>query len=128
MPKKGWRTVTVREQRLEGLDHLYQEDKRRPKNQEFGGWFDNLLLEYVEFHEQLKEYGPFLEYNGTSVNTVHLYDHRIHKSVDVHINGKKRKLECMADETDCCTHVGFCFAIPEVYKVLIDAGFKEPKS
>ena len=97
MPKKGWRTVTVREERLSALDSLYKDDSKRPRNQEFGGWFDNLLLQYVEFHEQLKEHGPFLEYNGTSVNTVHLYDHRIKSSVDVYINGKKKKLECMTD-------------------------------
>ena len=127
LPKKGWRTVTVREERLSELDVLYKRDRKRPKNQEFGGWFDNLLLQYVEFQKELEEYGPFLEYIGTTENTVHLYDHRIRKSVDVYINGKKKQLECESDETDCCAHVGFCFAIPEVYKVLIEHGFKQPK-
>jgi hypothetical protein len=127
MPKKGWRTVTVREERLSGLDALYQQDKKRPKNQEFGGWFDNLLLQYVEFHEQLKEYGPFLEFKDTSENMIHLYDHRTHRSIDIHIHGKKRELQCQDDHTTDCVHIGFCFAIPEVYKVLIEAGFKEPK-
>ena len=125
---KGWTPISVTNDLATDLESIWKEDNKKPRNQKFSPWLNNILLEYVEYHEQLKEYGPFLEYNGTSENTVHLYDHRVHKSIDVHINGKKKKLECMADETDCCVHIGFCFAIPEVYKVLIDAGFKEPKS
>jgi hypothetical protein len=125
---KGWRTVNIRETRLKDLHNLFEDDRRRPKTQEFSGWLDNLLLVYAEFQKELKQYGPFIEYKDANENIIYLYDHRIKSSVDVYINGKKKKLECESDNTDCCAHVGFCFAIPEVYKVLIEAGFKEPKS
>lgn len=127
MPAKGWRTVSLRTERLEELDRLYQQDRKRPRLQEFGNWLDNILLLHIEFQEKLKEYGPFIEFKDVGENMVYLYDHRIKQSVDVYINGKKKELQCDADKTNNCVHVGFCFAVPEVYNTLIEAGFKQPK-
>jgi len=124
---KGWRTVNIRETRLHDLNNIYENDRKRPKNQEFSGWLDNLLFVYAEFQKELKQYGPFIEYKDANENIIYLYDHRIKQSVDVYINGKKKELQCQADERTDCLHVGFCYAIAEVYKVLIEHGFKEPK-
>ncbi len=124
---KNWDTVQVRTEIKTKLVQIYEEDKRKPQNQKFNAYFDNLLSRLVEHDEQLKHYGPFIEYKDANENMIYLYDHRIKKSVDVYINGKKKELQCHSDNTHCCVHVGFCFAIPEVYKVLIEHGFKQPK-
>lgn len=127
MPKPGWRTISLRLERLDQLNQIYYDDRKRPANQEFGGWFDNLLLKYVEFNNDLKRYGPFLEFKDADRNMINLYDHQKNKPVTVFIDGAKKKLHCDIDKDNNCIHVGFCFAIPEVFKVLIDNGFKEPR-
>jgi hypothetical protein len=127
VPKQGWKTFSIRNERLQQLTLIYKEDKNRPSNQEFGGWFDNLLLRYVEHNEALRRYCPFLEFKSTSENMIHLFDHKLNKTIDIYINGKKKELQCENDDRIDCLHIGFCFAIPEVYKVLIENGFKQPK-
>lgn len=127
MPQNpNWRTLPVRKEVKTKLKHIWATDKKRPKTQKFSGYVDNLLSSLVEFQEGLREYGPFLEFRGAD-NTISLYDHLKHRSVDVHIDGENRKLYCEVDKKSDCVHVGFCFAVPEVYKVLIEEGFKEPK-
>ncbi len=43
--------------------------------------------------------------------------------IEVH----EKSLYSREDEESVCVHVGFCFAIPEVYKILNERGFKPPK-
>lgn len=82
----------------------------------------------MEFQEQQKEYGPFLEFKDADQTMVNLYDHERRKSLAVYIDSLKKKLYCEYhnDKTDCL-HVGFCLGIPEVYLLLIKDGFKSPK-
>lgn len=126
MPKKGWKTFSIRNERLEKLTQIYEEDKKRPSNQEFGGWFDEFLAQYCEYVDSLKTYGPFLEFWNAEGNTINLYDHKLKEPVPVYLDGPDKCLKCSKCKTQNCIHIGFCFAIPEVYKVLIKHGFKEP--
>lgn len=128
MPKKGWKTFSIRNDRLDHLSKIYQYDKNRPSNQEFGGWFDELLSQFCEYRQALKEHGPFLELKSTSENMLHLFDYKLKKSIDISINRAKKELQCETDKRNDCLHIGFCYAIPEAYKILIDYGFKNPKS
>jgi hypothetical protein len=124
---EGWTPISVTVQLSERLRSIYDVDKNRPENQKFGAWVNNLLFKYVEFNQDLRKYGPFLEFKSTSENMIHLFDHKLNKSVDVYINGKKKELQCENHNRNDCLHIGYCFAIPEVYKVLIESGFKEPR-
>jgi hypothetical protein len=128
MPQNpNWRTLPVRKEIKTKLKQIWAADKKRPKTQKFSGYVDNLLSVMVEFQEELSRYGPFLEFRGAD-KTISLYDHLKNKSIEIYIDTKEKKLHCEADNKSAnCLHVGFCFAIPEVYKVLIERGFKEPK-
>lgn len=58
---------------------------------------------------------------------LHLFDYKLNKSIDISIDEVKKELICETDKRNDCLHVGFCYAIPETYKILIDYGFKNPK-
>lgn len=125
---KGWTPISVTDDLATDLESMWKEDRKRPKNQKFSPWVNNLLLKYVEFNKELKEYGPFLEFIEANDNEIFIADHRPKKlNTTVYIKDDKKELQCIVDKSIDCIHVGFCFAIPEVYKVLIEHGFKEPK-
>ena len=124
---KGWTVISVRQQLQKDLERVWEADRKRPGNQAFTSWMDELLQKYVEFNEDLRLYGPFLEFKDADQNMITLYDHQKNRSITVFIDGSKKRLHCDADKVNDCLHVGFCFAIPEVYRVLIRNGFKEPR-
>jgi hypothetical protein len=124
---KGWSPISVTVELYDRLNDIYESDNKRPENQKFSPWINTILQKFADHSQALKQYGPFLEFKDTSENMIHIFDHKLNKSIDVYINGKKKELQCETDKKTDCLHVGFCFAIPEVYKVLIAGGFKEPK-
>ncbi|AFU57260.1 hypothetical protein Ngar_c03420 [Candidatus Nitrososphaera gargensis Ga9.2] len=124
---KGWTVLTVRDQVKSRLEEIYEKDTKRPKNQKFTAYLDNLLTQYIDYHEKLQQYGPFIEYKDKRDNYVELYDHRKRQYVNVYINDQEKQLFCEFDNSADCCHVGFCFAIKEVYEILIDHGFRPPK-
>ena len=126
MPRKGWRTFSIRNERLEQLTDIYQHDTKRPSNQEFGGWFDELLLQLYDNVKTLREYGPFLEFWNAEDNMINIFDHKLQEPVSIFLDGPNKCLKCSKCKRQECLHIGFCFAIPEVYKVLIKHGFKTP--
>ena|ERR1044071_7350969 len=126
MPKKGWKTFSIRHERLEQLTQLYETDKKRPSNQEFGGWIDELLKQFYEYQVELKEYGPFIEFWNAEGNMINIFDHKLQEPVSIFLDGPDKCLKCSKCKRQDCLHIGFCFAVPEVYKVLIKHGFKEP--
>jgi hypothetical protein len=124
----GWETVQLRKNVKEALQEIYINDTKRAENQKFSAWFDNMLSEYIEYNKELATYGPFLEYWNAHGNMINLFDHRTQEPVSVFLDGPDKLMKCSKCKTKDCVHVGFCFAIPEVYKVLIKHGFKEPIS
>jgi len=105
---------------------MYERDRRRPGNQRFGQWFDNYLLELTAYEQELERYGPFISVESIMDNHVLLTDYRINKHVFVNVNSREKRLECEQDGSSDCVHVGFCFAIPSVYRVLVKNGFRKP--
>jgi len=55
-------------------------------------------------------------------------DHWRGKHFFIQISAKdKVALYCQEDNSENCVHVGFCYALPQVYKALIKKGFRPPK-
>lgn len=123
MTRKGWETVALRTVLLDRLKTLYHEDKNRPVNQSFNAYFENLLLIQTDYHEKIMKHGGFFEYVGAFDNHINIYDQKLKTSIRVYIHDKEKKLYCEKHESNDCLHVGFCYAIPEVYNVLIERGF-----
>lgn len=126
--KKGWLTVQIREQVKNNLLEIYNNDKKRPENQSFTAFLDQLLKDTISFNKQVTEYGPFLEFSSAIDNHVAIKDNTVDRLVTVYINVDKKELQCDFCQKTDCLHVGFCFVIPEIYRVLIELGFRPRKS
>jgi hypothetical protein len=115
---------------------LYNKLLERYKREEdtnvvsFTTWLTGYLLEKLEEDELLSRYAPGLELIGVEYNTAFIKDWFIDRIVEVVIRDQgvsKRFLYCRHCERDDCLHVGFCFAVREINKVLVEKGFKQPK-
>jgi len=127
MPYKGV-VVTIKESAYQKIRKEYE--RRTKGNIAFTTWLTNYILEHLEEDELLSCYAPGLEFIGTDGDTVFIKDWFIDRVVEVIIRDLgigKRFLYCRYCERDDCLHVGFCFAIREVNKMLIERGFKQPK-
>jgi serine/threonine-protein kinase RIO1 len=124
MPKSGWTTITLRTERLQALEKMYERDKKRPKNQKFGAWFDNFVEELTESDSLVERYGKFIEVESITESHILLLDNIAEKHYFVKILPTLAGLMCEQDESGRCVHVGYCLAIPKVYKALIMAGYR----
>ena len=124
MPKEGWRTVSIKEDRLEKLKEIFDNDYKKPKNQYFNAWLDNLLLNLVDHQENVQKYGPFLEVlNMKNAEEITLSDYKLDKIIHVFIKKDKKELQCDHCKKTNCVHIGFCYNVPEIYKKLVQFSF-----
>ena len=121
---KGWKPISIKEPLVKKLDSIRIKER---SDQEFGPWLNKILNEYADYSEKVEKFGQFIEGVNTTDNRITMYDNRINKPISVWINGKRRELQCENDQKTDCIHVGFCYAIPEIYRTLIDHGFRPPK-
>ncbi|MEM1971215.1 MAG: hypothetical protein QXM92_01980 [Candidatus Anstonellales archaeon] len=131
MARKGWRTVAIREELLKKALESYEEFKKDRPYTAFTDYINNLLWSVLEEDRYLSRYAPGLQFIGLDQNVVYVKDHFIDRIVEVEIHDEgisKRFLYCRYCERDDCLHVGFCFAIREVNKILVERGFKQPKA
>jgi predicted CopG family antitoxin len=128
MPRVGYTTITVRQ---EVYDKILKAYKERVKSSiSFSAWLSDYILEHLEEDELLSRYAPGLELIGVEYDTAFVKDWFIDRIVEVVIRDQgvgKRFLYCRHCERDDCLHVGFCFAVREINKVLVERGFKQPK-
>jgi predicted CopG family antitoxin len=128
MPRVGYTTITVRQ---EVYDKILKAYKERVKSSiSFSAWLSDYILEHLEEDELLSRYAPGLELIGVEYDTAFVKDWFIDRIVEVVIRDQgvgKRFLHCRHCERDDCLHVGFCFAVREINKVLVERGFKQPK-
>jgi predicted CopG family antitoxin len=128
MPRVGYTTITVRQ---EVYDKILKAYKERVKSSiSFSAWLSDYILEHLEEDELLSRYAPGLELIGVEYDTAFIKDWFIDRIVEVVIRDQgvgKRFLYCRYCERDDCLHVGFCFAVREINKVLVERGFKQPK-
>jgi predicted CopG family antitoxin len=128
MPRVGYTTITVRQ---EVYDKILKAYKERVKSSiSFSAWLSDYILEHLEEDELLSRYAPGLELIGVEYDTAFVKDWFIDRIVEVVIRDQgvgKRFLYCRYCERDDCLHVGFCFAVREINKVLVERGFKQPK-
>ena len=69
----------------------------------------------------------FAEINSAIDNHISIKDNTMDRLVTVYINTDKKELQCDFCNKTNCLHIGFCFFIQEVYKVLIELGFRPRK-
>lgn len=121
---KGWVPISVREGVKQKLEQIYNMDTKRPQNQRFTAYIENILLEFVEHDERVRKYGAFLEVASYSDNHILIMDREVGKHFFVQIASehKNAKLYCQEDASKNCVHVGFALGLPQVYKLLVSKG------
>lgn len=88
-------------------------------------YVSGLLWHVIEADDLLRRrYGPFLDLTALEGDTVILRDHKQDRLVEVFV--KEGDLHCRLDESSECYHVGYCYALPDVYKVLVEKSVKAP--
>jgi hypothetical protein len=125
---RNWVTITISKELYNKLRERYEAEKKRFVA--FTPWVSDYILERLEEDELLRRYGRFLSFIGTHSNEVHIADYFENRIVEVEFHDQgigKKIMYCRHCERDDCLHVGFCFAIREVNKILIERGFKPPK-
>ncbi|WP_103287627.1 hypothetical protein [Candidatus Nitrosocaldus islandicus] len=138
MTRKGWKNIIIREDIYNKFYEKYERYASKERKiinapvTSFTTWINKYMLEVLEEDELLSRYAPALEYIGISEsdNTIAIKDHFEDRIVEVEIHDRgigKRFLYCRYCERDDCLHVGFCFAIREVNKILVERGFKQPR-
>ncbi|MGD1837485.1 MAG: hypothetical protein ACPKPY_05445 [Nitrososphaeraceae archaeon] len=126
---KGWTAISIKNTVYERLEQIYKRDNKKPQNQKFTPWFEDFLLTFTTYNEKLERYGPFLELSNIEGNEIEIIDRRgkDKRMITVYVSGENKKLYCYQDDSNNCTHIGFCFAVPKIYNALINRGFKPPK-
>ena len=129
MPEGKWRTITVREEIYKTLQNVYERKvKTKRFDKTFTSWVNDLLLENLEDYEILQRYSPALEFLTTTTNTVVIKDYLKDVIAEVELRADDKSLYCKHCATDNCIHIGFCFAIKEVNRVLAKYGFRKPRT
>ena len=111
MPYKGYQTITVSQQVYEKV-----KKKAEKESKSVSSYAGEILACYMEAEEKLSRYAPFIELFGFEGNSVILRDHKINRVVDVYLHEKQ--LYCAHDESKDCMHISFCFALPQVRRVI----------
>jgi hypothetical protein len=120
LPKEGFSVITIHSQAHDRARSLYEEMVRsgKIKNKSFSKYVNDLILETIEADEALSLAAPHIEKSALVGNSVLLKDNKLGRMVEVQIQGKEKDLFCTYDKRNDCVHVGFSYAIPQVYAVM----------
>ena len=120
MPKPGFKTITVKEHVFNKYYELYKKAKKKRKVGEgtsFSGFVTSMMQETMAKYEAFAKHAPFLEKIAIEQDRVIIKDNKRDRIAEVMV--RNGELQCLLDEkkTDCI-HIGFVYALPEVYAVL----------
>ncbi|MDG7035272.1 MAG: hypothetical protein JRN53_05640 [Nitrososphaerota archaeon] len=88
----------------------------------FSGFVNDLIWHVIEADRVLSSKAPFLSEVGMTEDGVTLRDAKLDRIVEVKV--RNGELVCDLDNSNDCVHVGFAYAIPEVYRVINMIGRK----
>jgi hypothetical protein len=125
MPKPGFKTITVKEAIYNRYYSHYKKRERefKAKGISFSGFVTGLMEEAMQRHEAFLRHAPFIEKIAIENDRVILKDNKRDRIAEVMI--KDGQLQCLLDEKTDCLHIGFVYALPEIYEVLEKSGIKQ---
>jgi polyhydroxyalkanoate synthesis regulator phasin len=120
LPKEGFYVITIHSQACDKARSVYEEMVKsgKIKNKSFSRYVNDLILETIEADEALSLAAPHIEKSALIGNSVLLKDNKLGRMIEVQIQAKERNLFCTYDKRNDCVHVGFSYAIPQVYAVM----------
>jgi hypothetical protein len=119
MPKEGFSVITITQEAHDKAKTRYNQKLKLGQvesNKSFSRYVNDLIVEKVEEDENLARQAPFMQKVGMQDNSIMIKDNKIGRIAEVQVRGKD--LVCMLDDRRDCVHVGFAYAIPDVYRVI----------
>jgi hypothetical protein len=118
MPKEGFSVVTITQEAYDRAHARYNQKLRSKETdgKSFSRYVNDIIIEKIEEDENLALQAPFMQKVGMQDNSIMIKDNKAGRIAEVQIHGKD--LICMLDEKKDCVHVGYAYAIPEVYRVM----------
>ena len=117
MPKEGFSVITITEQAYEKARSMYgQKVKSGVENKSFSRYVNDLIVDRIEADENLSFMAPFMQKAFLQGNSIMIKDNKIGRIAEVQVHVKE--LVCLYCKKNDCVHVGFAYAIPEVYRVM----------
>jgi hypothetical protein len=119
MPKEGFSVITITQEAHDKAKTRYNRKLKLGQvesNKSFSRYVNDLIVEKVEEDENLARQAPFMQKVGMQDNSIMIKDNKIGRIAEVQVRGKD--LVCMLDDRRDCVHVGFAYAIPDVYRVI----------
>lgn len=125
----GYMNLSITIPVYERYKQTYQKNKEQLTRKgitSFAGYITSTLEEMMEKNEVFARYAPFLEEFGydEGTNTIYIKDNRTNRIAGVTI--KDKVWTCDIDQRDDCVHIGFAYALPQVYKVMDKLGINLP--
>lgn len=127
---KGWTAVLVKNDLKKRLQDEYEKEKVELFKHgipSFTAFVNSLMWHAVEADKNLMTYSPYLsviDYNDSG-NGVYIYDYKMDRVCEVTLHNNE--LYCDVDDSTRCVHVGFAYALPEVYSIMKKLGYKNPR-
>ena len=128
MPKEGFKSITVSEVVYSKFFDVYQKNKQdllMKGVNSFSGYVTYMLEEMMQKDKTFAKYAPKIEKISVDGDRVILKDNIKNRIAEVAM--QRGELFCQLCEDKNCVHVGFAWAIPEVYELLNAKGIKRPK-
>ncbi len=128
MPKEGFKSITVSEVVYSKFFDVYQKNKEdllMKGVNSFSGYVTYMLEELMQKDKTFAKYAPKIEKISVDGDRVILKDNIKNRIAEVAI--QRGEFFCQLCEDKNCVHVGFAWAIPEVYELLNAKGIKRPK-
>ena len=128
MPKEGFKSITVSETVYNKFFDVYQKNKNdllMKGVNSFSGYVTYMLEEMMQKDKTFARYAPKIEKISVDEDRVILKDTIENRIAEVAL--QRGELFCQLCEDKNCVHVGFAWAIPEVYELLNAKGIKRPK-
>lgn len=128
MPKEGFKSITVSETVYNRFNDAYVNSKENLTGQgirSLSGYISYMLEERMMENEVMALHAPRMKKISVVDDHIVLLDSKLNRIAEVSIqNGA---LYCQLCEDSKCIHVGFAYALPEVYKALSEHGIKGPE-
>ncbi|BBE42476.1 hypothetical protein [Conexivisphaera calida] len=128
MPMTGYRSITVSEEVYNKLVQFLEEHKDELKKQDvrsISSLVGHLVMYVIEADDILRRRAPWMRLVGFTEHGVVIEDKKIDRIVEVRLVNDD--LFCELDQRDDCVHVGFAYAIPEVYNAMVARGKRPPQ-
>jgi hypothetical protein len=128
LPKEGFKSITVSEVVYSKFFDVYQKNKEdllMKGVNSFSGYVTYMLEEMMQKDKTFAKYAPKIEKISVDEDRVILKDTIENRIAEVAM--QRGELYCQLCEDKNCVHVGFAWAIPEVYELLNAKGIKRPK-